>query len=147
MRPVTEKIAFKKFVLNAFRSSNLIKTFPIKHLTLVKMLSSNNKVNNGIRFQVNWEISGSSLSASLMFDLELSALNLFLRCLFWRLCIAVFASYYEYVFSYNNMHPDSCFIKQTIFIGNNIPLVPLCFVTNYMKQIMYVYIKLYKSPI
>lgn len=53
MRPVTEKIAFKKFVLNAFRSSNLIKTFPIKHLTLVKMLSSNNKVNNGIRFQVN----------------------------------------------------------------------------------------------
>lgn len=52
-RPVTEKIAFKKFVLRAFRSSNPIKTFPIKHLTLVKMLSSNIKVNNGIRFQVN----------------------------------------------------------------------------------------------
>lgn len=44
MRPVTEKISFKLFILEAFRSSNPIKTFSIKHLTLVKILSFNTKL-------------------------------------------------------------------------------------------------------
>ena len=43
MSSVTEKIASKIFILEAFRSSNPIKTFSIKHLTLVKMLSFNIK--------------------------------------------------------------------------------------------------------